>query len=83
MYDNIIIEFCRAGTEKIKFMEFKLSNCLIGNIESSGGGGEFPAETIKINYGKIELVYTQQKRAGGQASGKIAGGWNVEKNCKV
>jgi type VI secretion system secreted protein Hcp len=29
--NSIVIEFCRAGTEKIKFMEIKLSNCIISD----------------------------------------------------
>jgi type VI secretion system secreted protein Hcp len=81
--DNIIIEICRAGTDKIKFMEYKLTNCLISKITTGGGDGDFPAETLKINFGKIEWCYTVQKRSGGGAAGNIAGGWSIEKNCKL
>jgi len=80
--DNIIIEFCRAGTEKIKFMEYKLTNCMISEV-SMIAQGDFPAEKAKINYGKIEWSYTKQNRSGGVAAGNIAGGWNKQKNCKM
>jgi type VI secretion system secreted protein Hcp len=80
--DTILVELCRAGTEKIKFMEYKMTNCIIGGV-STNGGGDFPTETVNINYGKIEWSYTQQKRQGGGASGNVAAGWDLEKNCKV
>lgn len=79
---TITIELCRAGTEKVKFMEYKLTNCLISDV-STNGGGEFPTENVSINYGKIEWSYTQQKRKGGGAAGNVAAGWDLEKNCKV
>lgn len=80
--DTIVIELCRAGSEKIKYMEYKLSNCLISSV-AMATAGDFPTEEISINYGKIEWSYTQQKRAGGSAAGNIASGWDLQRNCKV
>lgn len=81
--NSIIVEVCRAGTEKVKFMEYKLSNCIISSAKTTGGGGDFPGESVSINFGKIEWAYTVQKRQGGGASGNVAGGWDLQKNCKV
>jgi type VI secretion system secreted protein Hcp len=80
--DSIIVEICRAGTEKVKFMEYKMTNCIISGVDTTGGG-DFPSENVSINYGKIEWSYTVQKRQGGGASGNVAGGWDLQKNCKV
>jgi type VI secretion system secreted protein Hcp len=80
---KIIIKICRAGTDKIKFMEYTLTNCLISKITTGGSEEVFPAETLKINFGKIEWCYTQQSRAGGGSVGNIASGWSLEKNCKL
>ncbi len=80
--DKIIVELCRAGKEKVKFMEYKLTNCIVRNVATSGGG-DFPSEEVSINYGKIEWSYAQQKRQGGGAAGNVAAGWDLEKNCKV
>jgi type VI secretion system secreted protein Hcp len=80
--DTIIVELCRAGTDKVKFMEYKMTNCLISSIMTSGGG-DFPTEEVAINFGKIEWSYTQQKRKGGGASGNVAAGWDLQKNAKV
>jgi type VI secretion system secreted protein Hcp len=64
--DEITIELCRAGTDKVKFMEYKLTNCLICSVTVSGGNGssgsELPTESVSINYGKITWSYAKQDR---------------------
>jgi len=80
--DNIIIEVCRAGSDKIKFMEYKLSNCIISEVVTASGGA-FPYDAVGINYGKIHWNYTVQKREGGGAAGQIAAGWDLQRNCKA
>ena len=79
---EITIELCRAGGDKLKYMEYKLSNCIISSISNQGGGGE-PTETVNFNYGKIEWTYTQQKRADGGGGGNVAAGWNLQTNKKA
>jgi type VI secretion system secreted protein Hcp len=83
--NEIIIELCRAGTDKIKFMEYKLKNSLISSVLTSSAdlNHGFPVELVKINFGKIEWCYIQQKRQGGWASGNIAVGWDLQRNCMV
>lgn len=82
--DTIIVELYRAGGEKIKFMEYKLTNCIISSVTAGSKGKQFfPTEHITINFGKIEWSYTVQSRQGGWAAGNIAGGWNLENNARV
>lgn len=81
-FNTVTIELCRAGTEKIKFLEIKLTNSFISSIALSAGG-DFPSETVTLNYGKIEWKYTQQNRRGGTAAGNVAAGWDLQRNCKV
>ncbi len=82
--NKITVELCRAGTDKLKYMEFTMSNCIIDEYLVTGDGEDnIPLETIGVNYGKIQWSYTQQKRAGGVAAGNIAAGWDLEKNCKA
>jgi type VI secretion system secreted protein Hcp len=81
--NTIMVELCRSGTDKLKFMEYKLTNCIISNVSTLGGGGDFPSENVAINFGKIEWAYVVQKRQGGGAAGNMAAGWDLEKNCKV
>ncbi len=82
VFENIAVELCRAGSEKVKFMEFKLADCIISSI-AINAGGEFPTETINLNYGRIQWCYTQQNRQGGGSYGNVAAGWDLRKNCKA
>lgn len=61
-----------------------MSNCFISDYSVVGDGEDaFPIESTTIDYGKIQWVYTQQRREGGVAAGNIATGWNLETNSKV
>ena len=83
---EVVLALCRAGGDKLQYMEYKMTDCIISSHRpggSSQGGETLPLEEVSFNYGKIEWTYTQQKRADGTGSGKMATGWNLEKNCKV
>ncbi len=80
--DNVIIDLCRAGSAKMKYMTYKLSNCIISNVTTKVNG-DFPIELVKINFGKIEWSYIKQNRSGGGAAGQIATGWDLQRNCKL
>lgn len=83
---TVTLELCRAGGDKLKYMEYKLSNVII-SMNRPGGTSHadetLPLEEISFNYGKIELAYTHQNRADGSGGGQIAAGWNLESNKKV
>lgn len=83
---TVTLELCRAGGDKLKYMEYKLSNVIISSSRPGGtsqSGETLPQEELSFNYGKIELAYTQQKRADGSGGGQVAAGWNLETNKKV
>lgn len=79
---EVILELCRSGSDKLKYMEYKLSDVIVSSVAVSGSKG-IPTETVTLNYGKIEWIYTQQKRADGGGAGNIAAGWSLETNKKV
>ncbi len=81
--DTVDIELCRAGTDKVVYMTYKLTNVIVSNVSISGGDEGEPIESVSINYGKIELSYTKQSRTGGGASGNVVAGWNLETNKAV
>jgi type VI secretion system secreted protein Hcp len=81
-FETVTVELCRAGSEKIKFMEIKMSDALISHI-AMNAGGDFPSETIRLNYGKIMWTNTQQNRQGGGTMGNVVSGWDRRKNCPV
>ena len=83
---EVVLELCRAGGDKVKYYEVKLTNSIITSYRpggSSHGGETLPLEEVSFNYGKIEWTYTQQKRADGSGGGQVATGWNLETNRKV
>lgn len=85
-FPKVTIELCRAGGDKVKYMEYKLTNAIVSSISSGGtpkGADDVPTESVSFNFGKIEWAYTQQKRADGAGGGQTAAGWDLEKNVKV
>jgi type VI secretion system secreted protein Hcp len=80
---SVVVEMCRAGGDKMKYMEIKMEDVLISSASPSGAsGGDFPSESISFNFGKIKWTYTQQKRADGGGGGNVTGGWDLEKNAR-
>lgn len=80
---SVTLELCRAGGDKVKYMEYKLTNCIISSISSTGCGEKEPTEHLSFNYGKIEWTYIRQRREDGGAGGNIAAGWDLQANKKV
>lgn len=81
---EVVFELCRAGGDKIKYMEIKLEQVLISRVDEVGASeGGFPTETIALSYGKIKWTYTQQKRADGSAGGNVSAGWDLTTNKTI
>lgn len=80
---EILIEFCRAGGDKVKYMEIKMEEVIISSVSPGGsakGSDDIPSEEVRFNYGKIKWTYTQQKRADGSGGGNVTGGWDLTAN---
>ena len=79
---SVIVEFCRSGGDKLKYLEVKMEEVVISHVSPTGSsGGDFPSESVSFNYGKIKWTYTQQKRADGSGGGNVTGGWDLTKNA--
>jgi type VI secretion system secreted protein Hcp len=77
---DVTIELLRAsGDKRVKYMEIKLQQVIIAHVAPSGGK-DFPTEAISLNYGIINWIYTQQKRADGSQAGQTTGGWSLVDN---
>src|SRR5450759_161390 len=65
---NVTLELCRAGGDKVKYMEVKMEQVIISGVQpggAAGGSDTLPSEHVTFNFGKIKWTYTQQKRADG------------------
>lgn len=79
---EVTIELCRAGGDKVKYMEIKMEQVLISRVEPHGSANDsgFPAEKVSFSYGKIKWIYTQQKRSDGAGGGNVSAGWDLTAN---
>ena len=78
---TIDVELWRAG--KVKYITYRLSNCMISAVSTHSEDGGFPEEEVAIDVGRIEIVYAQQSRTTGRAMGQVAGGWDRTRNCRA
>ncbi|MFT3849330.1 MAG: type VI secretion system tube protein Hcp [Propionivibrio sp.] len=76
---EVVIEVCRAGGDKQKYLEIRLEQVIISSYNQDGGG-EFPAESVRFSAGKYKMTYSQQKRADGSLGGNVSGGWDLTQN---
>jgi type VI secretion system secreted protein Hcp len=78
---EVVIEMCRAGGDKLKYMEIKMQHVIVSSINYSGSAGsDFPSESVTFNYAKINWNYTQQKRTDGSGGGNVPAGWDLTAN---
>ncbi|XZG71813.1 Hcp family type VI secretion system effector [Chitinibacteraceae bacterium HSL-7] len=82
---EVVIELCRSGGDKLKYMEIKLEQVLVSKVEPSGASSAdgFPGEAVSFSYGKIKWTYTQQKRADGAGGGNVSAGWDLTANKTI
>jgi type VI secretion system secreted protein Hcp len=83
--NKIVVELCRSGTDNQPYMVYTMQNCIISRVITTRGDdvGGFPAETIRINFGRIEYRYIQIDRKTGVPMGNVAGGWDLQRNCRI
>ena len=66
-----------AGKPKVPYLKIKIGNVLISSYSTGGSGGsDETTETISLNFGKVEVTYTQQT-AEGTAGKATPVAWNI------
>jgi type VI secretion system secreted protein Hcp len=83
-FASAVLTLCRAGGDKQPYMEYKMSDVIISSYQVAGvGEGGLPTESFSLNYGKIEMTYTQIG-TDGKATGKVGSvGWDLRHSKKV
>lgn len=77
------LDVCKSGGDKQRFLNIKLSEVVVSsflNMGNSAGGDAYPTEEILLNFGKIEITYTQQKRADGSGGGDVKTMYDLKTN---
>jgi type VI secretion system secreted protein Hcp len=84
-FNEVKVEICRAGGDKQKYMEYKLTDVIITSFRPAGhkAGETLPVEEVTLSYGKVELNYTETDKATGKGKGVVAAGWDLKTNKKV
>lgn len=82
---EVTLELCRAGGDKVKYLEVKLEQVLVSKVLVEGTCNDegFPSERVQFSYGKIKWVYTQQKRSDGLGGGNVNSGWDLTANKAI
>jgi len=81
--DDVTLELCRAGGDKQKFMEYKLSDVIVSSVKPGGsaqGAEALPLEEVSFNYGKIEWTYTETDPVTGKPVGDVSAHWDLVTN---
>lgn len=75
---EIRIELCQGGGDKIRYMEYKLTDVVVNRISQKVFSGEStPTEEVSFTYGKIEWTYTAIDYQTGQPKGEVKSFWDV------
>jgi type VI secretion system secreted protein Hcp len=80
---SAVIELCRATEDKQKYMEYKMSDVIISSVRpggAAGGSERLPLEEVSINYGKIEVIYTETDHKTGKPKGDVKANWDTTSN---
>jgi type VI secretion system secreted protein Hcp len=79
--ETVKVELCRAGGDKLKYMEYTMSNVIVSSVRPGGsaqGEEHLPLEEVSFNYGKIEWTYTET--ALGKTGGNVETHWDLVTN---
>ena len=79
---NVDVEVCRNTGTKQKYLEFKMYDVLVSSVSPGGSskGETLPLESLSLNYGKIEWIYTETDHKTGKPMGDVKGGWDLIAN---
>jgi type VI secretion system secreted protein Hcp len=80
---EVKLEVCRSSGDKVKFFEIKLTNVIVSSLVNLGNSGSalgVPTEEISLNFGKIEVTYTQIDPLTGKPKGDIKAIWDLIMN---
>ena len=78
-----VLTMRKAGGTQNDYLKYTFTDLLVSSASTGGSGGEDRlTENVTLNFAKIEMEYSEQKKDGTmQAAAKV--GWDLTKNVKV
>lgn len=79
---EIVLELSLATGDKSKYMEYKLTNCFVTSVQTSGNAkstDQRPHDQVSIRFGKVEWTYIELDK-GGKKKGEAKNNWSVVEN---
>jgi type VI secretion system secreted protein Hcp len=79
---TIVMELCRAGGDKNKYMEYKFSDCMISSSQVSGSSGaeDVPMKSVTFRFAKVEWTYTEYDKKTNAKKGDVKQFWDRSLN---
>jgi len=80
---EVILELCYATGDKLRFMEYTLSDVIVSSVSPSGSvesGEARPLEEVSFSYSRIEWKYTEMDPGTGKAKGNVEAEWDLTTN---
>lgn len=80
---EVILELCYATGDRLRFMEYTLSDVIVSSVSPSGSvesGEALPLEEVSFSYGRIEWKYTEMDPDTGKAKGNVEANWDLTTN---
>ncbi|MDR1228227.1 MAG: type VI secretion system tube protein Hcp [Azoarcus sp.] len=78
---EVVLSACKAGGGSKEFLNIKLFQVMVVDVNPSGSSGGQTVETVSLAYGKIEIRVKEQS-AGGTMDTEVVGKWNVQANSE-
>lgn len=71
-----------GGKDQIEYLKYTLSDILISGYHESGGTEDVPVDLVRLNFAKIQIVYSPQKPDGSSGT-PVKVGWDLKQNKKI
>ena len=79
-FKGAVLTARKAGKGQQEFLSFSLSDVLVSAYQTGGAEGEVvPADSVSLNFSKIQVEYKQQN-LDGSLGASIKAGWDVKQN---
>jgi len=82
-YPEALLTVRKAGENALEYIKIKMEDVLISSIQTGGGKGDDRlSENVTLNFAKVSVDYTPQKKDGsGDAAIKM--GWDIAANKAI